>query len=78
MTSGTIADIVDPAWRWHAGLGRRDSRPAHAFGLLVFQPGAKDHDLYRVAVRASFAATSWGSVGLALVAIRRLAQASGR
>jgi hypothetical protein len=48
---------------------------ANAFGVLVFRPGAKDHPLYRTAVGGSFTATTWGFVGLAAVAVRRL---SGR
>ena len=45
---------------------------ANAFGVLVFRPDAKDHPLYRTAVGGSFTATTWGFVGLAAVAARRL------
>ena len=62
------------------GLPRRVAYPlavgawtnANAFGVLVFRPDAKDHLLFRVGVGGSFAATTWGFVGLAAVAARRL------
>lgn len=42
---------------------------ANAFGVLVFRPEAHDHRAYRAGVAASFAATTWGFVGLALTAV---------
>ena len=45
---------------------------ANAFGVLVFRPELKDHPVYRAGVGASFATTTWGFAGLALVAMRRL------
>ncbi len=48
---------------------------ANAFGVLAVRPGARDHHAYRIGVAASFAVTSWGFAGLAVVATRRLRQA---
>ena len=43
---------------------------ANAFGILAFRPGAQHHPVYRTAVAGSFAATSWGFIGLAVHAAR--------
>jgi hypothetical protein len=44
---------------------------ANAFGVLAFRPELKEHPLYEAGVIASFASTSWGFTGLAVVAWRR-------
>jgi hypothetical protein len=44
---------------------------ANAFGVLAFRPELRDHPVYKAAVIASFASTSWGFTGLAAVAWKR-------
>ena len=44
---------------------------AHAFGVLAFRPEWKDSRVYQAAVAGSFAAVTWGHVGLAVVAAKR-------
>jgi hypothetical protein len=49
---------------------------ANASGVLVVRPELKDRPSYRVGVGASFAVTTWGFVGLAAVAGRRVTRQS--
>ena len=45
---------------------------ANAFAPLIARPELKDHPGYKAAAVGSFITTSWGFVGLAAVAARRL------
>ena len=41
------------------------------FGVLSFRPEWKDRRVYQAAVAGSFAAVTWGHVGLAVLAAKR-------
>jgi hypothetical protein len=45
---------------------------ANAFAPLVVKPEIRDHPVYKAGAVASFVTTSWGFVGIAAVAARRL------
>lgn len=45
---------------------------ANAFGLLAFNPGAREHPAYRAAVGASFVTVSGSFISLAVLAARRM------
>lgn len=55
------------AWPLTAGAWSN----AHAFGVLAFRPEWKDSRVYQAAVAGSFAAVTWGHVGLAVLAVKR-------
>jgi hypothetical protein len=55
------------AWPLAAGAWTN----ANAFGVLAFRPDWKDKPAYQAAVAGSFAAVTWGHVGLAVLATKR-------
>ena len=55
------------AWPLTAGAWTN----AHASGVLAFKPEWKDSRVYQAAVAGSFAAVTWGHVGLAVLAAKR-------
>ena len=55
------------AWPLAAGAWTN----ANAFGVLAFKPEWKDSRVYQAAVAGSFAAVTWGHVGLAVLAAKR-------
>lgn len=55
------------AWPLTAGAWTN----AHAFGVLALRPEWKDSRIYQAAVAGSFAAVTWGHVGLAVLAAKR-------
>lgn len=55
------------AWPLAAGAWTN----ANAFGVLAVRPEWKDSRVYQAAVAGSFAAVTWGHVGLAVVAVKR-------
>lgn len=68
--AGAVVPDLPRRVAWPLMLGAWTN--ANAFAPLVVKPEVRDHPVYKAGAVASFVTTSWGFVGLATVAARRL------